>query len=119
MTDLFQRAMEKQPAGAPLADFCRPERIDDVVGQDHLIGKGMVLRKAIESGELFSMILWGPPGSGKTTLASVIANSTGHIFVHFSAVLGGVKEVRAIVAEAKEQKKLYRRTTILFVDEIH
>ena len=119
MTDLFQRAMEKQPAGAPLADFCRPGTIDDVVGQDHLIGRGMVLRRAIESGDLFSMILWGPPGSGKTTIAGVIANSTGHIFVHFSAVLGGVKEIRAIVAEAKEQKKLYRRTTILFVDEIH
>jgi putative ATPase len=119
MTDLFERAMEKRPIGVPLADLCRPESIDDVQGQEHLLGKGMVLREAIERGEIFSMILWGPPGSGKTTVAGVIAKSTGHIFVSFSAVMGGVKEVRDIVQKAGEEKKHTRRGTILFVDEIH
>jgi putative ATPase len=119
MQDLFDRALEKNPIGVPLADLCRPESIDDVVGQPHLLGKGMVLRESIETGELFSMILWGPPGSGKTTIASVIAATTGHIFVPFSAVMGGVKDVRAIVARARDDRKHARRKTILFVDEIH
>src|SRR5438105_15571040 len=98
--------------GAPLADRMRRRTLDEVIGQDHLLGPGRVLRAAIESGELHSMILWGPPGSGKTTLASLMAHVTGARFVAFSAVLSGVKEIRQVIAEA-------RRRTILFVDEIH
>src|SRR5688572_26394174 len=105
------------PAG-PLADRMRPRALDEVVGQEHLLGAGRVLRAAIESGELHSMILWGPPGSGKTTLAWLMAGVTGARFVAFSAVLSGVKEIRAVVAEAETDRKRGGRT-ILFVDEIH
>lgn len=112
----------KQPrrGPAPLADRMRPRTIDEYQGQEHLVGPGRLIRKAIESDVIPSMILWGPPGSGKTTLAQVIANTTQRSFITFSAVLQGVKEVRAIVEEARE--KLQRGDgggTILFVDEIH
>jgi putative ATPase len=106
------------PAG-PLADRMRPRALDEVVGQEHLLGPGRVLRAAIESGELHSMILWGPPGSGKTTLASLMAQVAGARFVAFSAVLSGVKEIRQVVAEAETERARRRRRTILFVDEIH
>jgi putative ATPase len=106
------------PAG-PLADRMRPRALDDVVGQDHLLGPGRVLRAALERGELHSMILWGPPGSGKTTLASLMAQVTGARFVAFSAVLSGVKEIRQVVAEAETERTRRGRRTILFVDEIH
>jgi putative ATPase len=97
----------------------RPRTHDEVVGQDHLLGPGRVLRAAIERGELHSMILWGPPGSGKTTLASLMAHVTGARFVAFSAVLSGVKEIRQVVAEAETERARRKRPTILFVDEIH
>ncbi len=97
----------------------RPRSLDDVVGQDHLLGPGRVLRVAIERGELHSMILWGPPGSGKTTLASLMAHVAGARFVAFSAVLSGVKEIRQVVAEAEAERARRRPRTILFVDEIH
>ncbi len=97
----------------------RPRSLDDVVGQDHLLGAGRVLRVAIERGELHSMILWGPPGSGKTTLASLMAHVAGARFVAFSAVLSGVKEIRQVVAEAEAERARRRQRTILFVDEIH
>jgi putative ATPase len=97
----------------------RPRALDEVVGQEHLLGPGRVLRAAIESGELHSMILWGPPGSGKTTLASLMAQVAGARFVAFSAVLSGVKEIRQVVAEADAERARRRRRTILFVDEIH
>src|SRR5678815_5020082 len=84
-------------ASGPLADRMRPQSIDEIVGQEHLLGPGRVLRAAIESGELHSMILWGPPGSGKTTLASLMARVAGARFVAFSAVLSGVKEIRQVV----------------------
>jgi len=103
----------------PLADRMRPRTLDEIVGQDHLLGPGKVLRVAIESGELHSMILWGPPGSGKTTLASLMAHVTGAHFVAFSAVLSGVKEIRQVVAEAEAQRSRHGQRTILFVDEIH
>jgi len=106
------------PAG-PLADRMRPRGLDEIVGQDHLLGPGRVLRTAIESGELHSMILWGPPGSGKTTLASLMAQVAGARFVAFSAVLSGVKEIRQVVAEAETERARRRRRTIVFVDEIH
>jgi putative ATPase len=97
----------------------RPKRLDDVVGQEHLLGDGHILARAIRSDRIPSMILWGPPGTGKTSLAHVIANETNSIFVPFSAVLGGVPELRKIIAAAKEQKNYYAKKTILFIDEIH
>jgi putative ATPase len=106
------------PAG-PLADRMRPRTLDEVIGQEHLLGPGRVLRTALERGELHSMILWGPPGSGKTTFASLMAHVTGARFVAFSAVLSGVKEIRQVVAEAETERARRRQRTILFVDEIH
>src|SRR2546429_5216062 len=97
----------------------RPRTLDEVVGQDHLLGPGRVLRVALERGELHSMILWGPPGSGKTTLASLLARVAGARFVAFSAVLSGVKEIREVVAEAERERARHGTRTILFVDEIH
>ena len=102
----------------PLADRVRPERLEDFVGQEHLLGQGRFLRSLIEKDQLQSLILWGPPGTGKTTLARIIARSTRSHFVAFSAVLSGVKEIRQVVSEAEEQRSLGRRT-IFFVDEIH
>ena len=104
---------------APLADRMRPRSLDEVVGQEHLLGPGRVLRAAIESGQLHSMILWGPPGSGKTTLASLMASVVGAHFVAFSAVLSGVKEIREVVAAADAERRRRGVRTILFVDEIH
>jgi putative ATPase len=104
---------------APLADRMRPRALDEVVGQDHLLGPGRVLRTALEGNELHSMILWGPPGSGKTTLASLLAHVSGAHFVGFSAVLSGVKEIRQVIAEAEAERARRGRRTILFVDEIH
>ncbi|MGB5694332.1 MAG: replication-associated recombination protein A [Polyangiales bacterium] len=114
--DLFERRAE---ASSPLADRIRPSRLEDVVGQGHLLGDGHILARAIRADRIPSMILWGPPGTGKTTLAHVIAHETNAIFVPFSAVLGGVPELRKIIATAKEQKSYYGKKTILFVDEIH
>jgi putative ATPase len=105
------------PPAGPLADRMRPRALDEIVGQEHLLGPGKILRAAIERGELHSMILWGPPGSGKTTLASLMARVAGARFVAFSAVLSGVKEIRETVAEAERAR--HRTRTILFVDEIH
>ena len=114
--DLFEREppapSDPAPRTAPLAERMRPRTLDEIVGQDHLLGPGRVLRQAIERGPLHSMILWGPPGSGKTTLARLMAQVGGARFVAFSAVLSGVKEIREVVAQA-------RTRTILFVDEIH
>ena len=107
------------PARAPLAERMRPRTRDEVVGQRQLLGEGHLLRRAIERDQVPSMILWGPPGSGKTTLARVIAEATQSTFVPFSAVLGGVAEVRAIIAEAQERARRGEGRTLLFVDEIH
>ena len=104
---------------APLADRMRPQEISECAGQQHLLNEGKPIHHMVESKNAHSMILWGPPGTGKTSLAHVIANETNSIFVPFSAVLGGVPELRKIIAAAKEQKNYYAKTTILFIDEIH
>lgn len=103
----------------PLAEILRPQKIDDIIGQEHLVGKGAPIRKMLENGQVFSMIFWGPPGSGKTTLATVIANSIKANFVFFSAVTSGIADVRKVVAEAETLFKKNKTRTILFVDEIH
>ena len=103
----------------PLAERMRPGQIEDLVGQEHLIGAGSTLRRALESGRLFSVILWGPPGSGKTTLAKLMAGYTQNPFRAFSAVTSGVKDLRQIIAEAEKTFTLSGKPTLLFVDEIH
>jgi putative ATPase len=118
--DLFDRRETKPGSDPrPLADRMRPRNLAEYVGQPHLLGEGSLLRRAIEEDRLFSVIFWGPPGSGKTTLAKVIARETKTNFTSFSAVLAGVKELRAAVEEAKAQWRDNRLKTILFVDEIH
>ena len=103
----------------PLADQLRPQKLSEFVGQEHLVGKNGVIRKLIEKDQLVSMIFWGPPGSGKTTLASIIANVTKSYFVHTSAVTTTLEDVRKVVKEAKERLQAYRQRTIFFLDEIH
>ncbi|MBI2881067.1 MAG: replication-associated recombination protein A [Candidatus Tectomicrobia bacterium] len=103
----------------PLADRVRPETLDEFVGQRHILGEGQVLRRIIEADEPTSILFWGPPGSGKTTLARIIARRTGANFVSFSAVLSGVKELREVVEAARRVRRAQGRRTVLFVDEIH
>ena len=110
---------DRVPPDAPLAERMRPTDIDEIVGQDHILGKGKWLREAIEADRVPSLILWGPPGTGKTTLARVIARATKADFVPFSAVLSGVKDVKAVMARARRGRDAGGRKTILFVDEIH
>jgi putative ATPase len=110
---LFERE-----SSAPLAARMRPQTLAEYVGQEHIVGEGRVLRRAIESDTVPSMILWGPPGTGKTTLAEVIARATNANFVALSAVSAGVADLRAVVADARRARTLGTRT-VLFVDEIH
>ena len=106
--DLFSAGMNKH---APLADRMRPRTLDEFVGQQHIVGKGKLLRRAIETDSLQSSIFFGPPGCGKTTLASIVANTTGSEFVKLNAVTSGVKDVREVIAAAEDNLKLYGRET--------
>jgi putative ATPase len=117
---LFEPNLPTPPGDArrPLADRMRPETLEEFVGQAHILGPGKPLRAQIERDELASMILWGPPGSGKTTLATIVARRTRSDFVRFSAVLAGIKEIKEVMAAA-EKSRHYGRRTILFIDEIH
>jgi putative ATPase len=119
---LFETPLPDQQAladsGRPLADRMRPRTLEEYVGQQHILGPGKPLRAQVETGHLTSLILWGPPGSGKTTLASLIASRSKADFVPFSAVLSGIKEIKAVMADAKRVRRL-GRTTVLFIDEIH
>ena len=119
-SDMFAPHGERErKRHAPLAERMRPATLDELVGQAHLLGPGRIGREMVESGHLHSLILWGPPGTGKTTLAHLLAQAASAEFVAFSAVLSGVKELREIVAVAAERQRLHGRATILFVDEIH
>ena len=120
MVDLFENERNKTMSReAPLAARMRPRTFDEYVGQEHIVGPGRVLRLSIEADSLPSIILWGPPGSGKTTLAHLIANLTQSHFDPVSAVTAGVADLRNVVAQARERRGMYGRRTILFVDEIH
>jgi putative ATPase len=118
--ELFEEySHEGAPAQAPLAERMRPSTLQEFVGQPHLLGEGKLLRRAIEQDRLTSMILWGPPGTGKTSLAQIIAQQTQAHFVALSAVLAGVKEIRAVIEEARLQRQRHGKRTLLFIDEIH
>ena len=113
-----QTSLLEKETSKPLAERLRPRDLDEFVGQKQLLGEDKVLRHLIENDQISSMIFWGPPGVGKTTLAEIIANRTKANFIHFSAVTSGINEIKAVMATAEENRKMGGRT-ILFVDEIH
>jgi putative ATPase len=117
--ELFPRETPKPRKAAPLADRMRPRSLEEFIGQAHLLGAGKVLRVALELGEVPSLILWGPPGTGKTSLAILIAAQVKAAFVPFSTVTSGIKEIKEVIAEADRQLRGGGRRTLLFVDEIH
>jgi len=117
--DLFPEEKRRRTPRPPLAERMRPRTFDEFVGQEELLRPGSLLRTAVERGELPSLIFWGPPGSGKTTLARLIAQASGSHFVAFSAVTSGVKEVREVIERARVERKAHGAATLLFVDEIH
>src|SRR5438309_8227553 len=101
----------------PLAQQLRPKTIDDFIGQEHLTGKGKPVRRMIETGNIVSMVFWGPPGCGKTTLDGLLAQSSNANFIFFSAVTSGVEDVRKVIKKAKELRSTIQQQTVLFVDE--
>ena len=111
--------MDNEEKHTPLAERMRPQTLERFYGQEHLIGKGKILTELIESGRLVSLIFWGPPGSGKTTLAFMLARLFDYPCLFFSAVLSGIKEIKEVMAKAESHKKLYGKPTVLFIDEIH
>ena len=113
-----EESLFSQDVPQPLASRMRPETLDEFAGQQHLIGKGKVLYNLIEKDCISSMIFWGPPGVGKTTLARIIAHHTKPVFIDFSAVTSGIREIRKVMEEA-EKNRMYGQRTIVFVDEIH
>ncbi len=115
----MNQMFEPNQSQLPLAEYLRPKIVGEIVGQKHILGEGKSLRVAIESGNLPSMILWGPPGVGKTTIARVIANSIDAEFISVSAVLSGVKDIREAIDKAQHNLQQYNKKTILFVDEVH
>ncbi|MDR2211114.1 MAG: AAA family ATPase [Spirochaetaceae bacterium] len=117
MEDLFSAAENSHDG--PLADRMRPQTLDELIGQDHIVGPGRLLRRAIQADRLSSLIFYGPPGTGKTSLARVIANSTKSAFESLNAVLSGIKDIREAIDRSGERRRLYGRRTILFVDEVH
>ncbi|MBT8086184.1 MAG: replication-associated recombination protein A [Woeseia sp.] len=117
MTDLFDDELVNE--GRPLADRVRPKNLTEFSGQRHLLGEGKPLRRTIESGNVHSMIFWGPPGTGKTTLARIVAGSTESHFIALSAVMAGVKDIRLAVDEARQYRAQSKRGTVLFLDEVH
>lgn len=117
-TDMEVNLMEQmslfdsRPSNAPLASRLRPEQLSEFVGQTHLLGEGMILRQLIERDQISSMIFWGPPGVGKTTLASIIANRTKADFINFSAVTSGIKEIKDVMAQAESSRKKIGRAHV-------
>jgi putative ATPase len=117
--DKFENNKSKSSSNSPLADRMRPKDLDEFVGQEHLVGENKVLRRMINEDKLFSIIFWGPPGCGKTTLAKIIAKKTKSRFISFSAVTAGIKQIKEVMEIAKYEKKIHNKNTILFIDEIH
>src|SRR5262249_27260991 len=114
-----RQIVNEDPKTRPLADRMRPRTLDDLVGQPKLVGPGRALRRMIEEDRLQSIIFWGPPGTGKTTLASIVAEQTSARFVSFSAVSSGIKEVRVVMSEGDEYRRRLGQRTVVFIDEIH
>ncbi|NJO86001.1 MAG: AAA family ATPase, partial [Synechococcaceae cyanobacterium RM1_1_27] len=118
--DLFDyHAVQQLERQAPLAARMRPRHLEEFIGQDPILGEGRLLRRAIQADQISSLIFFGPPGTGKTTLAQIIARHTRAHFIALNAVLAGIKDIRAAIDDAQERQRLYGQRTLLFVDEVH